>query len=207
METATETISSAKEMCKLYWERDIPTYMHGPSGVGKSAVFKQLSEEEGCGFIDIRLGTKLPEDLSGIPVPDLEQQMAVWLKAEFWPDLKRDWKRGIILFDELSDAPRSLQSCAYQVILDRRIGKFELPPGWWPCAAGNRREDQAAAGAISTALANRFAHIHVAPDVDSWVEWALQNGIDPLIIGFLRFRKNLIYNLKDSNHLSFPSPR
>ena len=206
-EVRTETIEGAKELARVYRERDIPTYMHSAPGIGKSDVMRQLSDESNSGFIDIRVGTMLPEDLTGIPVPDLEKRLAVWLRANFWPDEKRDGETGIMAFDELSDAPRNLQSCIYRVVLDRQIGEYKIPPGWWPVAAGNRREDRAAAQSISTALANRFAHIHVRADADCWVNWANQHDIDPLLIGFIKYRPNLIHSMDGADLLAFPTPR
>jgi hypothetical protein len=214
-EVKTMTITEAKDMARLYREHDIPTFLHSAPGIGKSAIMKQLAEEDGTdengkpntGFIDIRIGTMLPEDLTGIPVPDLEKRLAVWLRATFWPEEQRDGKRGIIAFDELSDAPRNLQSCIYRVVLDRQIGEYKLPPGWWPVAAGNRREDRAAAQSLSTALANRFAHIHVRADSAAWIQWANVNDIDPMLIGFIKFRPDLIHSMEGANLLAFPTPR
>lgn len=205
MSTSVETIKTAKELVRAYMKADIPSYMHGPPGVGKSMCYRQIAAEEGIGFIDIRLGQLLPEDLSGIPVPDLQKKIAVWLESEFWPDVKRDGKRGIILFDEMSDAGRNLQSAAYKIILDRQ----HLPEGWYPCAAGNRREDKAAAQTISTALANRFGHIEVSADHEAWIEWGNKAGvdIDPLILGFIRFRPALLHSMEGANLLAFPTPR
>lgn len=206
-EVRTETIESAKQMCRVFREKDIPTYLHGAPGVGKSDAAKQLAKEAKIGFKDIRVGTMLPEDLTGIPVPDLEKRVATWLRAEFWPQADRDGEEGIIVFDELSDANRQLQSCIYRVILDRQIGDYVLPPGWWPMAAGNRREDRAAAQSISTALANRFAHIHIRADAECWLQWANVNDIDPMLIGFINFRKNLLHTMEGGDLLAFPSPR
>lgn len=206
-EVRTETIESAKEMSRIFREKGIPTYLHGAPGVGKSDALRQLAKELKIGFKDIRVGTMLPEDLTGIPVPDLEKRVATWLRAEFWPEVERDGAEGIIAFDELSDANRQLQSCIYRVILDRQIGDYVLPKGWWPAAAGNRREDRAAAQSISTALANRFAHIHIRADADCWLQWANVNDIDPMLIGFINFRKNLLHTMEGGDMLAFPSPR
>jgi len=206
-EVRTETIETAKEMARIFRKKDIPLYMHSAPGIGKSDVMRQLAAEDKSGFIDIRVGTMLPEDLTGIPVPDLERRVAVWLRATFWPEEKRDGKTGIIAFDELSDASRQLQSCIYRVILDRQIGDYHLPKGWWPVAAGNRREDRAAAQSVSTALANRFAHIHIRADAECWCNWANLNDIDPMLIGFMKFRPNLIHSMEGADLLAFPSPR
>ena len=201
--TTAESIKSAKDLVKYYMTKNIPSYMHGPPGVGKSSVYRQIATEESIGFIDIRLGTKLPEDLSGIPVPDLEKRLAVWLESEFWPNVDRDGEKGIIVFDELSDAPRSIQSAAYGIILDRH----HLPPGWYPAAAGNRREDRAAAQTLSTALANRFAHIDVEPDGESFIEWCNENDIHPFIPAFIHWQPKYVYSMEGSDGRSFCTPR
>jgi hypothetical protein len=208
-EIATENIKGAKELAREFRYKDIPLYLHSAPGLGKSDIMRQLAAEDDSGFIDVRVGTMLPEDLTGIPVPDMEKGIAKWLRASFWPEEKRDGKRGIIAFDELSDAPRNLQSCIYRVILDRQIGEYKLPRGWWPVAAGNRREDKAAAGQISTALANRFAHIHVHADADCWLEWANTNNISPMLMGFIKWRPGLLHAMdtNGANLLAFPTPR
>ena len=203
----TETLAGAKELARIYREKDLPLYLHSAPGIGKSDIMRQLAAEDESGFIDIRVGTMLPEDLTGIPVPDLEQRIAVWLRATFWPNEERDGKKGIIAFDELSDANRQLQSCIYRVVLDRQIGDYKLPKGWWPVAAGNRREDRAAAQSISTALANRFAHIHIRADADTWCHWANQNDIDPMLIGFIKWRPAMIHSMEGADLLAFPTPR
>jgi len=207
-EGSVHTIKAAKALAKWFRYKNIPTYFHGPPGVGKSQALHQLADEDDIGFIDIRAGTKLPEDFSGIPVPDLEKRMAVWLKASFWPDEKRDGKEGIILFDELTDTSKPVQSCLYQVILDRRIGDVELPDGWWPCAAGNRRTDRAAAQALSTALANRFAHIDIEPDAIAFYQWAItQEHMGDLVPGFIRAFPHLLHSMEGADLRAFPTPR
>jgi hypothetical protein len=206
-EVRTETIEGAKEIARVFRQKNIPLYLHSAPGIGKSDIMRQLAAEDKSGFKDIRVGTMLPEDLTGIPVPDLEKRVAVWLRATFWPEEGRDGKRGIIAFDELSDASRQLQSCIYRVVLDRQIGDYKLPDGWWPMAAGNRREDRAAAQSISTALANRFAHVHVRADAECWCSWANVNDIDPMLIGFIKFRPNMLHSMEGADLLAFPSPR
>lgn len=201
-----ESIKGAKEMARAYMKADIPTYTSGPPGVGKSDLWQQLAKELGIGLIDVRLGSMAPEDF-GVPAPDLEKQVAVWLKADFWPDVKRDGPKGILLFDEMSDTSKAMQSCAYKIVLDRHIHNMALPKGWYPCAAGNRREDRAAAQSLSTALANRFAHITIEPDPDAWIEWANKNDINPLLPAFIRTRPALLHSMEGADLRAFPTPR
>lgn len=202
----SETIRGAKELASIYMSQNIPFYIHGKPGVGKSDACAQLAEEQDIGFKDLRLAQMDPVDLMGLPhVIDGESH---WARPHFWPVEKRDGAKGLILFDELSDSTKAMQSAAYQVVLNRRIGPHVLPKGWFICAAGNRRIDRAAAGSISTALANRFSHIEVDADPDDWHAWANLNGINPLIIGFLQFRKALLCPvLEGGDPLAFPTPR
>ncbi len=201
-----ESIKTAGDLIRVYHAKDIPVYMSGPPGLGKSSLYKQLAKELKIGFIDLRLGMMDPVDLLGLPTVDKNGQTN-WAKPAFWPDAKRDGEKGIILFDELTDTTRSMQSATYQIILDRKIGPHVLLPGWYPAAAGNRREDKAAANVLSSALANRFAHIDVVQDVDAFIEWGDRNNISPYIIGFIRFRPQLLLSMEGADLRAYPTPR
>lgn len=201
-----ESIATAKALCKMYMAKKIPAYLHGPPGVGKSDAWAQLAKEANIGFIDLRLGMMDPVDLLGLPAHHNGE--TIWAKPAFWPQPKRDGERGIILFDELSDCSRAMQSVAYQIILNGRAGPHEIPNGWYRCAAGNRREDRAAAQSLSSALANRFAHISIVPNIDAFCSWALTTDyMGHLVPGFLKYRPNLLHDMKGENLLAFPTPR
>lgn len=200
-----DTVKSAKELCRYYMDADIPTFTEGPPGVGKSQMWKQLAKERKIGFIDLRLSQMDPVDLRGLPA--VQGDYSVWMRPDYWPVVKRDGPKGIILFDELADASRAMQSAAYQIILDRRAGPHVLPDGWYPCAAGNRREDKAAAQSISTALASRFAWIEIEPDVEVFNEYGLQTDMHYYVLGFLHKRPDLLFKMEGTNLKAFPSPR
>lgn len=182
-----------------------PLMVWGAPGLGKSSILRQVAKGLGIGFIDVRLAQREPVDIRGLPVP--KDDRVEWLVSADWP---RDPKsRGIILFDEITAADRSLQVAAYEFILDRRLGDlYTVPDGWYICAAGNRTEDRAVATTMSSALANRFMHVELAEDVESWVSWARISDIQPSLIGFLRFRPGMLFNQKDENlERGWPSPR
>ncbi len=57
-------------------------------------------------------------------------------------------------------------------------------------------------------LANRFSHFEFEVNLDDWVMWAYANAIDERVIGFLRFRPELLFDFDPAhNPVAFPSPR
>ena len=182
-----------------------PMMIWGAPGVGKSTMVKNIANELGIGFIDVRLSQREPVDIRGLPVPS--EDGVKWIVSSEWP---RDPKsRGIILFDEISSADRSLQVAAYEFILDRRLGNlYQVPDGWYIIAAGNRIEDRAVAMTMSSALANRFMHVELREDAEEWGRWAVMTGIHPAVCSFIKFRPELLFKMEDENlERGWPSPR
>jgi MoxR-like ATPase len=187
---------------------DIAAFIWGVPGVGKTAVVEQVAKKLGIGFIDCRLNVREPVDLTGLPVADLTAGVTQWLRPEFLPNVKRDGARGIFFLDELNTVGPSMMPCAFQLVQERKAGTHAIPDGWVPIAAGNRVKDRASAQRMPTPLRNKLAHFTVEPDVDAWVEWAIPAGINPYVIAFLRFRKDLLHVMPESDEVnSFPTPR
>jgi hypothetical protein len=59
---------------------------------------------------------------------------------------------------------------------------------------------------MPTPLRNRFVHLEFEVDMQDWSEWAIQAGIRPEVIAFLRFRPELL-SAFDRHANAFPSPR
>jgi hypothetical protein len=124
------------------------------------------------------------------------------------PNAERHGKTGILFLDEITSAVPSVSAAAYQLILDRCLGEYEVPQGWAIFAAGNRQGDRGVSYTMPAPLANRFAHFEVDINLDDWVAWAYKHSIDERIIGFLRFRPELLFDFDPAhNPVAFPSPR
>jgi hypothetical protein len=183
-----------------------PVMLWGPPGVGKSQLVTQIASRHAVPIIDIRLSQMEPSDLRGIPFRSGEQ--VEWAVPALLPDAQRHGPAGILFLDEITSAPPSVSAAAYQLILDRRLGAYQVPPAWIIVAAGNRQGDRGVTYTMPAPLANRFSHFEVETHLDDWVAWAYQSALDERLIGFLRFRPDLLFHFDPAhNPVAFPSPR
>ena len=183
-----------------------PVMLWGPPGVGKSRIAAAVAEHHGVPLVDIRLSQMEPTDLRGIPYR--QDDRVLWSVPGLLPDRERHGPRGILFLDEITSAPPTVTAAAYQLILDRRLGEYAVPPGWALFAAGNRHGDRGVSYVMPAPLANRFTHYEIEPQLDDWVQWAHDAAIDPRVIAFLRFRPDLLFQFDPARaSAAFPSPR
>ena len=194
------------EIASLGSGHHTPVMLWGAPGVGKSQLVAQVAREADLPLIDIRLSQLEPSDLRGIPfrVDDRVE----WAIPSMLPHQDKHGDCGVLFLDEITSAPPSVSAAAYQLILDRRLGDYEVPQGWAIVAAGNRQGDRGVTYAMPAPLANRFSHYEVDTHLDDWVLWAYRAGIDDRLVGFLRFRPELLFDFDPAqNPVAFPSPR
>jgi len=172
----------------------------GAPGIGKSSVVAQVAASQALQLVDLRLSQLAPTDLRGLPVA--ADGLARWYPPEFLP---RDG-RGILFLDEINMAPPAIQGIAQQLILDRKVGSYVVPDGWFIWAAGNRHEDRASVFAMPAPLANRFMHFDVHADFESFKRYALRRGVHESVLSFLAFRPQLLHRY-DETSAAWPSPR
>ena len=183
-----------------------PVMLWGPPGVGKSQMVAQIAARHSAPVIDIRLSQMEPSDLRGIPFR--VEGRVDWAIPSILPDARRHGPAGILFLDEITSAPPAVSAAAYQLILDRRLGEYQVPAHWAIFAAGNRQGDRGVTYSMPAPLANRFSHFEVETHLDDWVSWAYAHGIDERVIAFLRFRPELLFDFDPAhNPVAFPSPR
>ena len=186
----------------------------GSPGVGKSQgvrqIARRISENTGrkVSVIDVRLLLFNPIDLRGIPTANEDKTLAVWLKPKIFQMDESTDTVNILFLDEISAAPQSVQAAAYQITLDRTVGEHRLPDNCIIIAAGNRVTDKSVAYKMPKALANRLMHIDVEVSFESWKKWAVETGVNPMVVGYLSFRQDALINFQPSSEeLAFPTPR
>lgn len=180
-----------------------PVFIWGPPGVGKSRIVAQTAQQLGIKLIDIRTVLLDPVDLRGLPHID-KNHRACWSPPDFLPKEGS----GILFLDELNAAPPLVQAACYQLILDRKLGEYQLPEDWSIIAAGNRETDRSVTHRMSSALANRFVHLNFDVNLEDWLTWAKQNNQSEEVTAFLKFRPALLHAFDpQKNEKAFPAPR
>ncbi|MFA7766648.1 AAA family ATPase [Streptomyces sp. NPDC048723] len=146
---------------------DLPVLLWGEPGIGKTAALTQLAETLDLPLTTVIASVHEPSDFSGLPVVGDDPA------AQGVPMAPPDWAvrlvragRGLLFLDELSTAPPAVQAALLRLVLERRIGSLQLPPGVRIVAAANPRGSAADGWELSPPLANRFVHLQWTHDHD-----------------------------------------
>lgn len=180
----------------------IVPYIEGAPGGGKSALAKQIGKELGFDRVEMFYASlRDPVDLLGTPRNDGE--VTRWIPPEELAQLRTG--RNLLILDELSDAVVQMQNGLCGLILERQLGSLHLSPQTHIIATGNRTKDKSGANRVVSKLRGRVRTFEFTENIDDWCEWALDAGIDVVLIQFLRFRPDLL-SAFDPERIS-PTPR
>jgi hypothetical protein len=209
-ESRTVTSSQARKSLLKAFKKQRPLFLWGPPGIGKSELVADLTKELGGYMIDLRLGQMEPTDIRGIPFYNKDTGKMDWAEPVDLPskELAAEYPVVVLFLDEMNSAAPSVQSAAYQLILNRRVGKYVLPDNVVMVAAGNRESDKGVTYRMPTPLANRFIHQEMKVDFASWQEWAVEHKIHKDVVGYLSFAKQDLYDFDaKSASRAFATPR
>lgn len=215
-------------------------FIWGPYGIGKSEMIKQLAQElcekmtkeaidsgktedlfeieDGrmVAFdpnpIDIRLSLKDSGDIQGLPTFHVDKngtKRTTWAIPDCFPSDPK-WK-GIIFFDEFNLAQNiNVINACYQILTEFQLEAIKFNPGILIVCAGNYTEIAPNAIDLSQGINSRVNHIDMVPDLDIWINWALDNNINPYIINFLKTQHSDFFFDEDAlknGDRELPNPR
>jgi hypothetical protein len=209
-ETRTVTAIQARRSLTKAFKIQRPVFLWGPPGIGKSELVAELTEEMGGYMIDLRLGQMEPTDIRGIPFYNKDSGKMDWAEPVDLPteEFASQYPVVVLFLDEMNSAAPSVQAAAYQLILNRRVGKYHLPKNVVLVAAGNRESDKGVTYRMPTPLANRFVHQEMKCDFASWQEWAVKHNEHKDVVGYLTFAKQDLYDFDaKSASRAFATPR
>jgi hypothetical protein len=209
-ENRTVTATEAKAAILRCFDKKRPLFLWGPPGIGKSELVEGITKEMGGRMYDLRLAQMDPTDIRGIPYYNKDLGLMDWAPPIDLPSAEDAAQYPVVtlFLDEMNSAAPSVQAAAYQLVLNRRIGKYVLPDNVVIIAAGNREGDKGVTYRMPAPLANRFVHLEMRVDYESWLQWATENRVHKDVIGYISFAKQDLYDFDPkSSSRSFATPR
>jgi hypothetical protein len=206
--TVTSTLSRKALLTAFKVRR--PVFIWGPPGIGKSEVVAEVAEELGGLMIDLRMAQMEPTDIRGIPFFNKENGKMDWAPPVDLPDEETASQYPIVVLflDEMNSAAPAVQAAGYQLVLNRRVGKYKLPDNVVIVAAGNRESDKGVTYRMPMPLANRFIHLEMRADFDSYQHWAVTHNVHEEVVGYLMRNKQDLYDFDSkSSSRAFATPR
>jgi hypothetical protein len=91
-----------------------------------------------------------------------------------WRGAQSSLEQGILFLDELNRAQDDVIQAAFQLVLDREVGQYVLPPGWSIVCAGNYMEGYMVNGFTDPAFLNRFSHLILSDGdltLEEWIDY------------------------------------
>lgn len=183
-------IKSVKNIVKAL-PPNISVLMRGGTGIGKSHLARQIAEELGLPFIDVRASTMDEAQVSGIP--DFETAKETKTVSFVLPSwyVRACKEPVVIMIDEFNRAMPSVMQSFFQVILDRELGNnvdgepLRLHPETRVISAINVGNEYDV-NDMDPALLRRFWVVDVEASTQDWTNWALSNGHQELLVKFVQ---------------------
>lgn len=176
----------------------------GESGIGKTALAKQLAEEKHWSLVVID-GNLLKEgEIGGLPTIEsyvstdhegnkTERKTTVYAVHYKLKEIDEEIAKGntVLLFiDEINRCEHTVQQELMNLILNREINGYQLPESIKLLAAMNPSGKYGAnfdyqVVDMDAAQENRFVWLYMEPDYRQWIGWAMEVGLESKVIEFI----------------------
>lgn len=176
----------------------------GESGIGKTALAKQIAKENNWHLVVID-GNLLKEgEIGGLPTIEsyrtidsngnkIEKKMTVYAvhnKLKEIDEVVATGKTVLLFIDEMNRCEHTVQQELMNLILNREINGYELSDKVNILAAMNPSSKYGSdfdyqVVDMDAAQENRFVWLHMESDYIQWIKWATSAGIEQVIIEFI----------------------
>lgn len=178
----------------------------GPPGGGKTSIVKQIAKEMEYQYIQRHLPTMLVEDMG---VPMIDKPMLYYKISDWFPAKGSKYDTGvpgILCFDDRNQAGNDLQKVLANLVQERELHGIPMADNWHVISTGNRQSDRAGANRVLSHLSDREFEFELETHIDDWTVYAMENGIRPEVISFIRFKSALLHDF-DAQRDKNPTPR
>ena len=193
------TPKDLKETLASLHTQKLPLFLWGASGIGKSAIVKELAVQRDLECIDLHLSRL---DLSDLKSKQLFDDQSMNGSEPF--RLPKDADRGgILILDEIDVANPLIQAAAFELGIDRCSGSYHLPDNWAIILSSSTAEYK-----LAPHIANSFVHLYMEVSVEDWRAWAFKAKIEDSIISFISSHPNALFDYDPYREVkTFATPR
>lgn len=186
-------------------DRQLPYFLVGPSGLGKTQICEQAANELGVGFYTSSMVHHSRQSAMGLPeIRELELDGKTVKYTEYtiseiiagvYEKKKEGYSEGIILLDEYNCISEVLEPLSLAFLQSKVLGSSRLPKGWMIVIAGNppRSAYNPAAREFGMAIMDRLRVMEIEQDFDSFYEYAKQKKFHTAVMQYLYFIRDDMY--------------
>lgn len=195
----------------------------GESGIGKTALAKQLAAQNNWHLVVID-GNLLKEgEIGGLPTIESyelrdENNKAHLRKRTVYAthhklreieDMVAQGKDVLLFIDEINRCEHTVQQELMNLILNREINGYQLSQAVHILAAMNPSSKYGSefdyqVVDMDLAQENRFVWLYMESDITVWLNWAMDAGIDEKVIGFISTFPEYLYQINEEDVSATP---
>jgi len=170
--------------------------LQGDMGTGKSSMLYDIAKQTGFKPIYFDCTTK---DLGDMMIPSLssiEEDGCVRMIPNEELGVHLD-EPVVVNIDEFGKANPSVKNGMLRLMLERKIGSYELHPDSIVFATTNKGSE-GVGDMLPPHARNRLTVVQTRKtDHMDWIEWGINNGIDATLLGWVKDNKHLMASFED----------
>ena len=177
---------------------EVTTVVEGDMGSGKSSISTLLAPQfpnHTSFYADMTT-----KDLGDVTIPNIGKldngtgYVTYLTNEEFGVHLD---KPIILMIDEFGKANPAVKLAMLRLMLERKIGSYTLHPESIVFATTNLGAE-GVGDLLPPHARNRMSVVRMRkPDVDTWLEWGINNGIDPALLGWVKDNPQVFQSFTD----------
>lgn len=171
----------------------------GEMGIGKSSMLKMLQAKHPDHLVCY--GDMTTKDVGDFLIPKIRSLNGVEVTS-FIPNEEFGFhlnKPIILMLDEIGKAPKAVMNACLRLMLERKLGTYELPKGSIVFATTNLAQE-GIGDMLPPHARNRMSVVKVRkPSAEEWIEWALDNDIAPEVLLTVKQFPQMLASFEDFN--------
>jgi MoxR-like ATPase len=164
----------------------LAVYLRGEPGAAKTSFLVEVGEAWGLDVEVLSPGERGEGAFGVVPVPErrslgarAERTVLTYPAPEWAERFLAPGARGLVVVDELPEAPHHVRPALLGLLADRRVGGVTLGPGVRVVAAGNDPDEVQSGYDLPAHVANRVGHVAWDPPTVAEHEAYMSRGFGP----------------------------